>query len=297
MRVEQLEITPEMALAMLQGNAGNRKADKSRIRQYAADMKAGRWKLSPQTVSIAADGRVVDGQHRLYALVDSDTTQPFLVVFDADAETFDVIDTGKTRSGNDIWRIAGTSAPNVAAVARLAYMYFNHRAAAWDGSLKVTSAQVLEWATNHNYLDVLRRAAKKEAIIRKDLKGLGAIVGASMAIAELAAGVDVEKTYQKVFDPLVKTLGFEEGQPVYALHRVLSKRNTYGMDNPFCPGLASNRTAKAKLAVFLQVVSDVFNEVDRQYYRPTMDMPMANMETALKSTAKSLTPRPVYAVT
>ena len=299
MRVEQLDITPEMALAMLRGNAGNRKADKSRIKQYAADMKAGRWKLTPQTIGIAHDGRVVDGQHRLYAIAESDTTQTFLVVFEADADSFDVIDTGKIRTGNDIWRIAGKSAPNVAAVARLACLYFNHRDATWDTNLKVPAAQVLEWAAANGHEDILRRAGNREQSVRKEIKGLGAIPGAAMAITEIATGISVEEVYEEVFEPLVKTLGFEEGQPVYAFHRVLSKRGNAGMDNPFCPGLNTGRVQKSRLAVVLQVVVDVFNGTERKVYRPTLDSALPDMAAALSSkptTKPVLLPAPAHAV-
>jgi hypothetical protein len=284
MRVEQLDITPEMALAMLRGNAGNRKADKTRIRQYAADMKAGRWKLTPQTIGIAHDGRVVDGQHRLYAIVESDTTQAFLVVFEADPDSFGVIDIGKIRTGNDIWRIAGKSAPNVAAIARLAYLYANHRDAIWDTNLKVPAAQVLDWAVASGNEDILRRAGNYEKRVRKEVKGLGAIPGAALAITEIASGATIEEVYEEVFEPLVKTLGFEEGQPVYAFHRVLSKRSNAGIDNPFCPGLLNTgRVQKARLAVVLQLVVDVFNGTERKVYRPTLDCALPDMATALSN--------------
>jgi hypothetical protein len=162
MRVEQLDITPEMAMAMLQGNTSNRKADKKRIAQYAAEMKAGRWKFTTQTIGIGSNGRVVDGQ----------ATLPFLVVFEADETTFDVIDTGKVRTGNDIWAIDGKTAPNIAAIARLTYLYTNRRDDAWDSNAGLTSAAVLDWAKTVNATDLLRRAGNKEQIVRKEIKGL-----------------------------------------------------------------------------------------------------------------------------
>jgi hypothetical protein len=241
----------------------------------------------------------VDGQHRLYAVAESDTTQTFLVVFEADADSFDVIDTGKIRTGNDIWRIAGKSAPNVAAVARLACLYVNHRDAVWDTNLKVPAAQVLEWAAANGHEDTLRRAGNHEQRVRKEIKGLGAIPGAAMAITEITTGISVEEVYEEVFEPLVKTLGFEEGQPVYAFHRVLSKRGNAGMDNPFCPGLNTGRVQKARLAVVLQVVVDVFNGTERKVYRPTLDGALPDMAAALSSkptTKPVLLPAPAYAV-
>jgi hypothetical protein len=283
MRVEQLDITPEMAMAMLQGNTSNRKADKKRIAQYAAEMKAGRWKFTTQTIGIGSNGRVVDGQHRLYAIVESEATLPFLVVFEADETTFDVIDTGKVRTGNDIWAIDGKTAPNIAAIARLTYLYTNRRDDAWDSNAGLTSAAVLDWAKTVNATDLLRRAGNKEQIVRKEIKGLGAVVGASLAITELHSGYTVEEVYEEVFEPLVKTLGFEEGQPVYAFHRVLSKRSSASLDNPFCPSSSAHRVNKPRLACILQVIVDVLNGSRRQMYRPAMDTPLPDMAAALQS--------------
>lgn len=283
MRVEQLDITPELAQAMLQKNTDNRKPDKQRIRQYSADMKAGRWKFTTQTIGIGTTGRVVDGQHRLFAIVDSGITITCLVVFDADESTFAVIDTGKTRTGNDIWQIDGKSAPNVAAIARLAYLYANRRDDPWDSNTGVTSAMVLDWAKATDATDVLRRAGNKERLIRAEIKGLGAVPGASLAITELFAGYTVEEVYEETYGPLIKTLGFEQGQPVYAFHRMLGKRSSAGTDNPFCPSLSAHRVTKARLAITLQMIADVLSGARRQMYRPSFDAPMPDIAAALQS--------------
>jgi hypothetical protein len=268
---------------MLQKNTDNRKPDKQRIRQYSSDMKEGRWKFTTQTVGIGTSGRIVDGQHRLFAIVDSGVTIPCWVVFDADETTFDVIDTGKIRTGNDIWRIGGKPAPNVAAIARLAYLYTNRRDEAWDSNLGVTPAMVLEWAKETNVTDILQRAGHKERLIRTEIKGLGAITGASLAITELFAGHTVEEVYDETFGPLIKTLGFEEGQPVYAFHRMLGKRSSAGTDNPFCPSLSTHRVTKVRLAITLQMIADVLSGTRRQVYRPTFDAPMPDIAAALQS--------------
>ena len=57
------------------------------------------------------------------------------MVYDADPTTFGIVDVGKTRTGNDIWGLAGMSAPNVAAIAKVVYLYFEH-------------SEITDW---HNY--------------------------------------------------------------------------------------------------------------------------------------------------
>ncbi|NCC66460.1 MAG: hypothetical protein EOM15_17640 [Spirochaetia bacterium] len=73
-------ITPEMATRMLSGNKDNRAINKSRVTLYAKAMKEGRWVENGQTIIISTDGFLIDGQHRLTALVAAGVTLEMLVV-------------------------------------------------------------------------------------------------------------------------------------------------------------------------------------------------------------------------
>lgn len=64
-------ITPEMAAEFLKLNTRNRKLRPSLVAQYASDMRAGRWLLTHQGIAINCDGTVLDGQHRLAAIIES----------------------------------------------------------------------------------------------------------------------------------------------------------------------------------------------------------------------------------
>lgn len=66
------QITPYMASQMLEKNEGNRKLNQTVVRIYAADMKAKKWRLTHQAIAIDEDGKIIDGQHRLYAIIASD---------------------------------------------------------------------------------------------------------------------------------------------------------------------------------------------------------------------------------
>ena len=101
MNVSKMVITPETAKRLLDGNSDNRKLIRSTVDQYARDMAAGRWRLTHQGLLIGKRGKILDGQHRLHAIVKSGVSQPMLVAIDntlSDTHALPV-DVGMKRSG------------------------------------------------------------------------------------------------------------------------------------------------------------------------------------------------------
>jgi len=64
-------ITPKMAENYLCFNRNNRGIRKGLVLQYARDMKSGNWKLTHQGIAFNCDGTLLDGQHRLLAIIES----------------------------------------------------------------------------------------------------------------------------------------------------------------------------------------------------------------------------------
>lgn len=62
-------VTPAQAEAWLDSRHHNRKIRDSVVEMYLRDMRLGKWEITGQGISIDSDGILVDGQHRLSALV------------------------------------------------------------------------------------------------------------------------------------------------------------------------------------------------------------------------------------
>ena len=110
MRTEVIRITPEMALDMLCKNSSNRKIRQSRVKYYAEQMRAGNWHLTGQGITFAKDGTLLDGQHRLHAIVECELPQEMLVIYDADKVS--TYDCGLKRSIADQLQLAGANYAN-----------------------------------------------------------------------------------------------------------------------------------------------------------------------------------------
>ena len=64
-------VTPAMAAFWLLNNKSNRPLRASTVNMYARQMTAGQWQLTHQGICLDATGNLVDGQHRLNAVVKS----------------------------------------------------------------------------------------------------------------------------------------------------------------------------------------------------------------------------------
>ena len=82
-------------------NVGNRKISKDRITQYRRDMDNGDWEFNGDAIRIDENGVLIDGQHRLTAVVLSGNPREFLVIKGVRAATKHTIDSGKGRTGGD----------------------------------------------------------------------------------------------------------------------------------------------------------------------------------------------------
>lgn len=89
-RIETID--PELAEALLQGNVRNRNISMQLVDCMVRDMKAGNWRVSHQGIAVDKDARLLDGQHRLTAIVKSGVTVQMAVTYNVDPEAFGVID-------------------------------------------------------------------------------------------------------------------------------------------------------------------------------------------------------------
>ncbi len=105
MKVQQRLISPDIAKTMLSSNKDNRKLSKATVNHYSREMTLGNWQLTPHGISFDIDGKLIDGQHRLTAIVVSGTSQMFMVFSNVPKSTFKVLDTGKKRNAGDMLSI------------------------------------------------------------------------------------------------------------------------------------------------------------------------------------------------
>lgn len=100
-------ITPEIAKMYLMMNTRNRKVGGINYSKIRAALLQGEWKLNGEAIKVAADGTILDGQHRLMACAETGVSFHTLIVTGLAQETQDTMDTGKSRTLADVLLLNG----------------------------------------------------------------------------------------------------------------------------------------------------------------------------------------------
>lgn len=96
-----LTVTPEMAREILGEHKNYRRLGIKRVQIYAEAMENNRWSIA-QPLMFCSDGHLIDGQHRLEAVIRSGTPQNFTILTGIPKNSVSAIDGGQPRSGNQV---------------------------------------------------------------------------------------------------------------------------------------------------------------------------------------------------
>lgn len=117
-------ITPEIASQYLGTMVGNRALRKKAVNRYAREMIAGKWQVNGEAIKFSRSGHLIDGQHRLQAIIEAGIAVSICVTRGLDDGTIATLDTGLSRSYLDANVIRGKShSQHVGPIARWFYRY------------------------------------------------------------------------------------------------------------------------------------------------------------------------------
>lgn len=186
MRVRQVTMTPELAAKLLERNLKNRITAPYRVAALAKAMQEDRfYPEAAGPVVVGSDKLLHDGQHRLYATVESGVSWPCILIEDAMPAARMAYDTGKRRSFADWLRMNDiTQETLVASVTRLLWFWDNgHMAsrAAWMKAravLQPDHTQLWEFyqANQERIHAGMRLGRQAEKSMLRSVAVLGAIV-------------------------------------------------------------------------------------------------------------------------
>lgn len=107
LQVEVKTITPEEAKNLLIKNKKNRPLNDRTVSYYADQMKRGKWKLNGEGLQFGEGGALINGQHRLQAVIKAGVPIDFLIVYNVPDEAFTTFDQQRTRTAGDIFSLEG----------------------------------------------------------------------------------------------------------------------------------------------------------------------------------------------
>lgn len=107
------EITPAIAAEMLAKNTNNRPMRPSVVDKYKRDLLNDKWVFGTCQICFAEDGTLLDGQHRLKAIIEANKPTNMIVVRNVSKDAIQVIDSGSSRSVSDVFKIKGMAYANL----------------------------------------------------------------------------------------------------------------------------------------------------------------------------------------
>jgi hypothetical protein len=154
-------VTPRRAKEILDGNTRNRPVSQRRVDYYAQLMRDGKWHLTHQGVALSDGGVVIDGQHRLHAVIKANMPIDFNVTHGVDEDSFKYVDVGYNRTTANIFAIEGIA--NYTRHASGVSKYFSFKSRVMD--VMTNNRNKLNSAETHD--DYLKFYYENEELLKK----------------------------------------------------------------------------------------------------------------------------------
>lgn len=213
------KLTPMLADWLLtQHNPENRNISNLQLMRYETDAKAGDWKQNGETIKVAKDGTLNDGQHRCFTALKTGKSLPVIWVFGLDRESRYTVDQGKPKSAADYLSMEGHGYSMVlAAVGAMVWQYDNFSQIKRGGANRPTKSQIRE--TIHAHPGIV---ASIEAIPTKGIRVLGG--HATMAFCHYILSQRDAEAADTFINKLIKGDQISVNSPIYMCReRLLSE--------------------------------------------------------------------------
>lgn len=210
-------VSPRTAKNWLESQGYNRALSKDRVTRYASAIKRQEWRSNGESIKFDANGQLMDGQHRLAAIVEANCPVPLLVVRGIDRAAFSTIDNGQKRSLAQVLKMRGELySTNLAALVNQMFMYAEGR----------------DFRSRTHYMPTFEQAVQfldANPELRESVQA-GTLIAQKVGCSPLAMGVchflftglDYEDSVD-FFEKLKFGESLEQGSPILALRNRLTR--------------------------------------------------------------------------
>lgn len=214
---EIVEVTPADAREILDRNTRNRALREEYVRKLAGAMERGEWMVNGEPIQIAEGGELLNGQHRLSAILASGVTVPMLVVRGLPPNTQRTMDGGTRRNLSDVLALHGQSdTTNLGAMLGMLHRYRNGDRLDGSGRTAPTATEALVLLEKEpsikEYLPLGRKVSRVTHMR----------VSVSALLAYLFDEVDSGEG-TKFFDALCNASTEPQGSSIRALRSILER--------------------------------------------------------------------------
>jgi hypothetical protein len=266
----EVKITPSMARDWLsiEPERNQRTIRHRNVEKILHAIATGDFKMTHQPIALDPGGYVLDGRHRLTAIAAQRKTVTCLVAYNADPSTFDVIDTGASRSPGDSLKISGYNDVNVLGAATrqvLAYpQLINTESTLGSLTNSMTTRDIIHALEDPEIGKVVQDAVSPAHRVAKGIGRYGIRTSATSFIALVALyskhGPDVQDEF---FDKLTTGAELGERSPILTMRQwLISERSLYSYSK-----ISGTWRPTAFLVNGIRAWNDYVNNQERQSFR------------------------------
>jgi hypothetical protein len=233
----KIPVTPQLAKKWLATNNENRKISPTWVSKLARDMRNGQFPNIGETIKFDTEGHLIDGQHRLSALIDAGVTLEFIIVENIAREDRFKMDKNRRRSASDELTMGHgiPSAKSAQAVTRLVLLWEVEEV---RGEVyKPTDAEIVDYVIQNR--DAMGQAVRYGMGLRNEIGALPAAFG---CLYFLTFRIDAA-TALEFWEGVRNGEGLHAGDPELALRALIIRSAQKGGEKPVKPFLAAGAKA------------------------------------------------------
>lgn len=218
--VKWVRVSPELATKWLESNTNNRLVRDAHVLRLAADMKAGKWRgRNGEAIRFDSEGRLVDGQHRLWACLECGVSFETLLITNLAPEVYSTIGVGRPKSFGDFLGPMHheKNTTLLAAACRLVYYWQNGLLPMMRDNRQAPTIAALEQTLREH--PTLRESVCRAASMNETKKLLTSSYVALIHYAGTLEGKNA--TVESFLERLGNGMGLYDTDPIFHLRKFL----------------------------------------------------------------------------
>lgn len=214
-KTETKLIGPELAARLLERNTMNRPLSSRKVEIYAKYMANGEWQLNGEPIIVADTGKLLNGQHRLHAIIKCGKPQWATLTTGIKEAAFATIDNSPGRPNKDVLAVAGYKNPGTLSSAITYLIALKRNGTGEHLRVPPSKTEIVAFAESHpelcHYVSRAETYYKRFSALPK---------GDAAAMGYLFSLVNENKE-REFFDGLTTGAGLSASSPVLALRNKL----------------------------------------------------------------------------
>jgi hypothetical protein len=220
---EVVELTPDLARALLARNQANRPLNHARVSTYAEDIKSGWWEFNGETMIVSSDGFLNDGQNRCAGVIKAGQSITTVIVFGVSRESRMTVDQGLARTIGHYLGMDGIPYSNQAAhVALCIWQFQKYRRLSRESEHRPSKSAIVEFY--HKTPGISESISKIPARNSLNIGGRSLLAFCHWMIKNVANEFAADSFFEKLIDGT----NLDHDSPIlYARNKLLDKKNRY----------------------------------------------------------------------